>query len=145
MAGKITLWGAGEILRTFFSRTGEPPPNFYLALIKDIPPTPYLSGTELDEPDFEEYNRFEIPNDDIAWTNEGQIQIMVCETDIAFTEAVETWGTIRYWALCNAPVDGFVYFIGDFERPSLIDVGDTVVVNPGDLSVSLGPFFFKED
>lgn len=145
MAGKLTLWGAGEILTSFFSKTAEPPPAFYLAAIKDIAPTPYISGSELDEPDSDAgYERVEIFNDSVTWTNEGQIQVMTCEIDCEFLTATEDWGAIRYWALCNAPVEGYCYFVGDFDAPAVIYTSDQLVVESGDLSVSLGPFFFAE-
>lgn len=144
MSGRITLWGAGELLRSFFSRTAEPPPSFWLAAIKDVAPTPYISGAELAEPDFAEYARVELPNDISTWSNDGQIQVMSCEIDATFAEALEDWGTIRYWAVCNAEAEGFVYFVGEFEDPVIINDGDSLVVNGGDLSVSLGPFFSEE-
>jgi hypothetical protein len=145
MAGKITLWGAGELLRTFFSGLSTPPDAFYLALVKDIAPTPYVSGAELSEPDFEEYARVQIPNDSLTWTNEGQVQTMVCEADVEFIAALQDWGTVRFWAICNAPVDGYVYFVGNFEDPEIISTGDSVLVSAGNLSVSLGPFFSEEE
>lgn len=145
MAGRITLWGAGQLLRTFFSQTGEPPPSFWLALVRDVAPTPYLSGSELDEPDADEYIRAEVPNDNIYWNNDGQIQVVSCEEDITFVTAVEDWGTIRYWALCNASEDGYVYFVGDFEDFEVVEAGDTVEVAAGNLSISIGPFFSEEE
>jgi len=142
--GRITLWGAGEILNVFFSQTADPPPVIYLALIKDVAPTPYVSGAELDEPTAAEYARVGITSNHLNWTNEGAIQIMVCEADLSFATAQEDWGTIRYWALCNAEVDGFVYFVGNFDDPEIVNDGDTVIVSGGDLTVSLGPFFSEE-
>jgi len=144
VAGRLTLWGAGELLQSFFSQNVDPPPSFWLALIKDIPPTPYISGSELDEPVAAEYARVEIVNDEVNWTNDGQIQTMVCEAELSYVEALEDWGTIRYWALCNAEVEGYVYFVGEFENPEIIATGDTVEIAPGDLTVSLGPFYFVE-
>lgn len=144
MAGKVTLWGAGEILRTFFAQSTEPPENFYLALISEVAPTPYISGAELSEPLFDEYERAVIPNDAITWTNDGQVHIMICETDVVFPTALEDWGTIRFWAVCNAPEGGYIYFVGAFEEPEVISEGDAVQVSSGNLSVSLGPFFSEE-
>lgn len=145
MAGRITLWGAGELLRTFFGQIADPPPNFYLALIREMAPTPYVSGVELDEPESDDYQRVAVPNDQLTWSNDGQIHIMSCETDIEFVQAQEDWGTVRYWALCNALVDGYVYFIGDFETPDVVFADETVIIDAGELTVSLGPFFLKEE
>lgn len=145
MAGKITLWGASELLRSFFTQTAEPPPVFYLALVNSAAPTPYVSGAELDEPKVGTYSRAAISNDFGSWTNNGQMQVMVTEEDVEFIQATEDWGTVRYWALCNSPVGGFVYFIGELESPVAITVGDTARINAGDISISLGPFYTSEE
>lgn len=145
MAGNITLWGASELLRTFFSRTAVAPDAFYLALITDVAPTPYLSGEELNEPLAPEYVRAMIPNDDLTWTNDGQMQVVSCEAEIQFVTAVESWGTVRYWALCNAEVEGGVYFVGEFESPEQVEMDDQVVIAAGNLTASLGPFFTTEE
>ena len=51
MAGRLTIWGAGELLTTYFANApAEAPGFFWLALIREIAPTPYISGAELDEP-----------------------------------------------------------------------------------------------
>ena len=145
MAGKLTLWGAGEMLRVMFSRSTSAPPSFYLALIKDVAPTPYISGSELDEPTAAEYARVEIPNEISVWNNDSQINVIVCDTDINYVTAIEDWGTIRYWALCNAPVEGYVYMVGDFASPNAVNSGNTASVPAGNLTASLGPFYSAQD
>lgn len=144
MAGKITLWGANEFLRCLFTKTAEPPQNFYLALVTSSPPTPYISGSELTEPDVSGYARAEIPNDFSNWSNNGQMHVMSTEKDISFIQATEDWGTVRHWALCNAPAGGFVYFFGALEAPVSVFAGDTVRVSADDISVSLGPFYTSD-
>lgn len=141
MAGRITLWGAGQLLSTFFGQAQAVPLRFHLALLKTIPPTPYVSGAELDEPKGMGYVRKEIPNDLTFWSNQGQIQVSVLATDVIFPEATGDWGDIRYWALCNADVDGYVYFIGSLETPVRISNTDAAWVQAGDLGVTVGPFF----
>jgi hypothetical protein len=147
MAGRLTLWGAGELLTTFFGNDQgpkEPPQSFYLALIRQIAPTPYMSGAEIDEPDATDYNRVEVPNDGFNWANTSALQTITNQLDVSFVQATSDWGECRYWALCNAPVDGFNYLVGDLETPILVENGDTVVVSDGDLGVSLGPFFMAD-
>jgi len=147
MAGRLTLWGAGQLLRSFFGRTAEPPQTFYLALIKDIAPTPYVSGAELDEPDVETgYQRVAIPNDAASWTaSEGFLHITSNAIDLPFITAITDWGSINYWAVCNAEVDGYVYFVGSVEQADYVAAGDQVVMGTDELVIELGPFYTDED
>jgi hypothetical protein len=145
MSGRITVWGASALLTTYFAKTSDPPPSFYLALITDIAPTPYLSGGELDEPEALDYARAEIPNNLLNWANDSSPQEVYNILPISFTTATSDWGMIRYWALCNAPVDGYNFITGELENPVLINTGDQMVFADGDLSVVLGPFFLVEE
>lgn len=145
--GRPTLWGAGEILRTFFSRAAEPPTSFYLALVKDIAPNPYITGEEINEPDAVDYQRAEIPNDLATFgdQNTGQLHMIYNLNDILFLTALADWGTIGYWALCDAAVGGNVYFYGDFEEPDEVLAGEQVLIPASLLAVEFGPFFFDEE
>lgn len=148
MAGRLTIWGAGELLTTFFGNATspkDPPGSFYLALVRQIAPTPYMSGAELDEPDTSDYNRVEIANDGLNWANASSPQTVSNLLDVSFVLAASDWGECRFWALCNAPTGGFNYLVGDLETPILVAAGDTVAVSDGDLGVSLGPFFMADD
>jgi len=148
MAGRPTLWGAGQILRAFISRSAEIPPNFYLALAREIPPNPYISGAELDEPTIDDgYQRVEIANSIEMWgdTDSGQLHLVANGDDISFITATTEWGRCRYWALCNADTDGYVYFYGRLIDPVFVEAGDQVVVGAGELVVEFGPFFLDEE
>lgn len=147
MAGRLTLWGAGQLLRSFFGRTAEPPPAFYLALIRSIAPTPYVSGSELDEPDLDTgYQRVAIPNEAVSWTSEnGLLHVVSNEIDLPFVTASADWGRIGYWALCNADVAGYCYVVGSMEEEQIINTGDQAVMGADELVVELGPFFTDED
>jgi len=147
MAGRLTMWGAGQILRTYFSKTSEPPPNFYLALIKDLAPTPYVSGSELDEPGLDTgYARAELPNDAASWTaEEGTLHITGNAVEVTFITAQADWGNINYWALCNADAGGYCVAVGNMEEPNYVSTGDQVVLGTDELTIELGPFFTDED
>ena len=108
-------------------------------------PTPFVSGAELDEPIGGSYGRVLIPNDTDHFSNIGQPQVVNLENNAQFLPATDLWGMIRYWALCNAEVDGYVYFIGKLVAPMRVDNGDIAFVPAGDLSIALGPFFTAED
>lgn len=145
MSGRITLWGASQLLMCYFARTAIPPASFYLALVRDVAPTPWASGLELDEPDVEDYQRVEVANDLLNWANDSQPHEVASMASITFMEAVSDWGMIRYWALCDSPSGGNVLFNGDMENPVLVAAGDQVEIPDGDLSIELGPFFLAEE
>lgn len=144
MAGRITLWGAGELLSSFFSKLATPPDDFYLALITSVAPTPYVSGAEITEPQGGGYQRVEIPNDNVYWSNSGQLQVVTTAANVSFAPATGDWGTIRFWAHCNAQVDGYLYAVGSLEAPLVVNTGDAVLLNAGDLAIALGPFYSEE-
>jgi hypothetical protein len=145
MPGRLTIWGAGQLLTTYFGVTTTPPPQFFLALVRGIPPTPYMSGAELDEPTNTDYARIAIDNDLANWSNDSQPQEIFNVRPAQFITATSDWGQIKYWALCNAPVDGYNMLVGNLENPVVISAGDQPVFAEGDLSVSLGPFFMVEE
>ena len=145
MSGRITLWGAGQLMGSFFGKSSEPPDTFYLAVMRTTPPSPYVSGAELDEPDTGSYQRVAIPNNILYWSNTGQIQVSLLNATVAFTAATASWGEVRYWALCNAVLDGNAYFVGTLETPVTINNTDVLEIGAGDLGVTVGPFFAAED
>lgn len=145
MSGRLTQWGAGELILSFFSRTVEPPESLWLGLIRTTAPTLYVSGSELDEPDNADYARVEIPNDELSWDNSSQPQIVTNTVDVLYAAAVSDWGQLNFWALCDAGTGGYTYFVGDLEEPLNILTGDTAMIGAGDLSVSLGPFYLAEE
>lgn len=143
MAGRPTLWGAKEFLKSFFGQTTNPPANFYLALVQETPPNPFISGTELDEPVGMAYARKVIPNNSTNWSNTGitnQLHLVSNQLELAFTAATGEWGAIGYWALCDASTAGNVYFYGQLEQPVFIGDGDQAIVPALDLVIELGPF-----
>lgn len=144
MTGQLTLWGAGQIIGSFFSKATAAPDTFYLALISGTAPSPYVSGSELDEPNKASYARVAIPNSTVYWSNGSQPQIALTQTDVPFVTATEDWGTLRYWALCNAQVDGFVYAVGKLDDVLVISEGDRAILHAGDLAVSIGPFTMED-
>lgn len=148
MSGRLTIWGAGEVLTTFFGNGDggrDAPGSFWLALVRLTAPTPYMSGAEIDEPDAADYARVEIPNDTFNWANASTPQQVSNLLLASFATATSDWGECRYWALCNAEVGGFNYLVGELEVPLLVESGDQVQVAEGDLGVSLGPFFSTDE
>lgn len=147
MAGRLSLWGAGELLQSFFGRSAEPPQSFYLALIKSTAPTPYVSGAELDEPSSDDgYQRVEITNEVTSWADStGVLHVVANVDDLFYVTALNDWGRISFWALCNQQEGGYVYCMGDMEEELFVYAGDQAVISAGELSLELGPFFTDED
>jgi hypothetical protein len=145
VTGRLTVWGASQLLMTYFTKSVDPPGEFYLALVCGIAPTPYMSGSELDEPKADDYSRVAIPNDLMNWINDSQPQEIYNMLPQQYITAISDWGQVRYWALCNAEVDGYNFAVGELETPVVIEAGDQVVFSEGDLSVALGPFFLAEE
>lgn len=146
MAGRLTMWGAGQLLRTFFSQTAASPNTFYLALVAETVPSAYVTGSELDELTAPSYARMPVPNDAITWSSaDGQLHIISNTGAFTWITAQEEWGRIGYWALCDADSGGYVYLIGDFEEEQLIDAGDQVIIDTDQIVIELGPFFTAED
>ena len=139
------MWGAGQLLTNYLSQTGAPPSSFYLALICDTPPDPYNDGTELDEPPADDYARIEIVNDRLNWSNENQTNVVMNLLPAQFITSVTDWGKINYWALCDSPVDGNNLLVGLLDTPVYVNAGDQVVIDVGDISMSLGPFFMVDE
>lgn len=145
MAGRLTMWGAQQLLTTYFTQGSVPPATFYLALVRAIPPTPYMDGSELDEPTSVDYARVPIANDLANWSNDSQPQEISNILPQTFTTATEDWGRINYWALTDSQVDGNNFIVGDLENPVMIMAGDQAAFEEGDISATLGPFFLQDD
>lgn len=136
--GSPTLWGATEMMGSFFGALRVPPTRMYMALILDTPPSPYISGNELDEPSADAgYNRLQIDNVATNWSQ--NMETITNASTMTFTTAVSDWGTINYWALCNTLIEGQVYFYGEFIEPVLILETDYAVIDVGTLSFTMGP------
>ena len=100
MSGQITMYGASQLLTSYFSHTTDPPTSFYLALVALIPPDPYMSGSELDEPAVDDYARAQVPNDLANWNNASQPQEMLSLQTITFITAVSDWGQDQATGRC---------------------------------------------
>lgn len=137
----LTLFGAGQMLNTMFGNSSIVPTNFYLALISNQVPTPYLAGEELAEPTAASYTRAEMPNTPGAWDNASDPATIFYADAVGFSPAVEDWGLVSYWALCDSVLTGSVYAFGELAVPITVLAGDTVTLPALTFSISIGPFF----
>lgn len=137
MAG-ISRWGADLFTANLLGRSRPVLDTFYLALIVGNAPTAYVSGEQLAEPpDGSGYVRGVIPNDADTWAL-GDHSVASNAVALLYPAATTAWGRVRYWALCNAPVGGYVVAFGALS-PLLVDTGDVVRINVGALQLQLIP------
>lgn len=137
----LSLFGANEFANILFGKRQVVPDNWYLALILNNVPNAFSDGTELDEPPGGVgYGRLVVPNDPTIWTTDGYY-LTTNVVDLTFSAATADWGRINYWALCNAPEDGFVYFTGRFPQADTVLSGDQVNIPAGSLQIVLGPIY----
>lgn len=90
------------------------------------------------------YHRLQIPATSVYWDNAGAIQVISMTKDLSYFQAIEDWGRLRYWALCNSPTGGQVYAFGDMD-PVTVNAGETLQLFSGDLSITIGPFFNDQE
>lgn len=125
-----TLWGAHQLATSWFSKTAEVPGEYYLALMVETEPDPFVTGLELDEPvEDSGYARLWLPNDSSVWGT-NQEAVITTSSELRFPEATTDWGSITYWALCSAPTGGYVYLYGEFVEAQQVFTGDEVVIDP---------------
>lgn len=137
----LALWGANEISQMIFGRRKVVPDSWYLALIRETAPNAFSDAAQLDEPPAGvNYGRLLLPNDPTIWDTDGYY-LTTNVASLTYLVASGTWGRINYWALCNAPTAGFVYFTGKFAAPELVYTGDQVQIPAGGLQIALGPIF----
>lgn len=141
----LALWGANEISQMIFGRRALPPDNWYLALCRQQAPNAFSDGTELDEPPAGVgYGRLLVPNDPSIWDTDGYY-LTTNIVALDFLEATADWGRINYWALTNAPEDGFVYFTGRFPNGDVVYNHDVLHIPARALQIALGPIFGVND
>lgn len=133
MSGWITADGANYFLDLFAART-QPVEAYYVALINGSQPGISAKGDELDEPEFAEYARGYMENLSGNWF--GNQGLILNQFAITFPILGQSWGTLRYWALCDAPTGGRVLAAGDFP-PFEGGVGDQIVLPAGIMGIGL--------
>lgn len=140
MAGAISLYGAQEVLGNFFGHLSLFPGVFYVALVLDNPPTAFMSGAELDEPDENKgYQRTAIVNNASMWRSEAETYSNAAE--IRFAPANGGWGTVKFWTLCNAQIAGDYYFFGDLGEEIPVEATDELLIPVGTLNFTIPNLF----
>lgn len=132
MAGGATASGLDYLAGLM--TTGETAVNsYYLALIPELEPGFSSTGETIVEPTAGDYARAEIVNESSAWSVNNQSLTNTYE--VQFLTATSPWGTIRYWAICDEPVGGRVFFVGEMTDLVYVDTGGTVIMDPGTITL----------
>lgn len=132
MSGFITNSGENYLL-DLVTGAMNAHPVYYIALITNEPPTQFISGFDLDEPQVADYTRASVLNIPGNWTPpSGEIANLDV---IEFSIAEEDWGIIRHYAICDSQEGGEVLWAGDFEIPVTIEEGDQLIIHPGALVI----------
>lgn len=138
--GFVTVDGA-DYLMNLFSANEPPVEDYYLALVIGAMPGIAASGDELEEPFYVDYARAQIGNIVGSW--EVFSGVLSNSVEVLFPSPESPWGTVRYWALTDSPVQGRALFVGDLEQFE-VSVGEDVFLAPGALSLSLDIPGWKE-
>lgn len=133
MSSFITADGRDHMLDVVSGRA-QPLERWYLALCRSTPGIT-VAGSELDEVDAPEYLRGEILNVEGSWhLIHAQLSNVV---PIGFPLAETEWGQVRTWAICDQPLDGRVFWVGDIPT-TYVGEGDQVELPPYGLNLALG-------
>lgn len=117
-------------------RKGEiPVDSYFVALVRND--APGFSAAQLDEPDAAEYVRAEMVNDSANWTLVDNVLSNTAE--ITFPIAFSEWGSVNYWAICDAPLDpgGRVLFSGALPEPIFIQTSYQAFFAPGSIGIDM--------
>lgn len=131
--GFVTVDGANYLM-SLFSAQEPVEDSYYLALITGVSPGIATGGDELQEPPFSDYARAAIDNFNGSWeVFSGTLSNSV---EILFPTPQSAWGTVKFWALLDAPVEGRVLFAGSLDQFD-VAVQEDLFLSPGALSLSL--------
>jgi hypothetical protein len=100
----LTMDGANYVLDVAFGQEQSPASSLYIAVMYDE--GSYLAtGDDLSEPEVASYARVEMPNT-VAYWGDTADGLKSNSADIIFPTATETWGQVRFWAICDAATGG---------------------------------------
>jgi len=86
------------------------------------------------------YARVEVLLADQASWSESDVCAVVNSGEVRFPEAQADWGTIRFWVMMDAQVDGRVLAYGSLRRSVRIFSGDVALIAPGSINIALDSY-----
>ena len=106
------------------------PTNLYLALCTATV-TDSNTGSTITEPSGGSYAREVVDDYDVS-----AARATANSVQIDFTEATASWGTVTYWAICDALTAGNMIAYGQLTAPKTITTGDNYRAEIGDLDLN---------
>lgn len=132
MAGNLSNYAENKILDHAVGKASWTSPSCYLALYT-VAPTDSTSGTEVSTSSTG-YSRQQILPAGWASASNGSI---TTASDITFTTATASWGTVVAAALVDASTAGNIIWYGTLTSNKTVDSGDTFKITAGNLTLSL--------
>jgi hypothetical protein len=130
MGGFSDYW-ENKILDHIFGKGSYTAPTIYVGLSTADPTD---NGSGLAEPSGNGYVRTQTPASDWNAASNGS---MDNSSDITFTQATGSWGTITHFALFDAASAGNMLAHGALSQSKTIGNSDTARFQAGDLDISL--------
>jgi hypothetical protein len=129
MAGSKTDYYEEKVIQHLFESAYTAPDPLYVALYT-VAPTDSTAGTEVSGG---AYARESVAQG-TGWTSSGNATENA--SDITFTEATASWGTVVAFSLMDALTGGNMLYWGDLTASKTIDSGDTAKIPAGDLDIT---------
>ena len=129
MAGSKSDYLETAVIQHLFESDFSAPANMYVALYTSAP-TDSGGGVECTGG---AYAREQVVRG-TGWTSAGNATENA--SDITFTEATASWGTVVAFALHDALTGGNMLYWGDLTTSKSIDNGDTAKIPAGDLDIT---------
>ena len=131
MGGFSDYW-ENKILDHIFGKGSYTPPTIYVGLSTADPTD---EGSGLAEPSGNGYARTQTSASDWNVASNGSLNNA---SDITFTQATGSWGTITHFAIFDAASTGNMLAHGVLSQSKTIGNSDTARFQAGDLDISLG-------
>jgi hypothetical protein len=129
MAGSKTDYYENKMLEHLFETAYTAPDPLYIGL--------YTTANDDSTPGTEcnggNYGRESVAQG-AGWTTAASATENA--SDITFTEATASWGTVVAFAICDAVSGGNQLYWGDLTASKVIDSGDTAKIPAGDLDIT---------
>jgi len=129
MAGSKSDFLENAVIQHLFESDFSAPANMYVALYTSAP-TDSGGGVECTGGAYER----EAVARQTGWTSAGNATENA--SDITFTEATASWGTVVAFGLFDALSAGNLLYWGDLTTSKSIDNGDTAKIPAGDLDIT---------
>lgn len=135
MAGGVTRVGANRLLDLLVGQNASAPATLYVGLATEAP-TETTTGTTVSEPSGGAYARVSKTNNSTNFSAASS-STKTNATDVDFPTPTASWGTVRYWILCDASSGGNLLMWGRLSTPITIASGAAPTLAAGAMSIRI--------